>query len=156
MSFEIRILGPADTAVLTRVAEDVFDHPVDPALAETFLADPRHHLAVAIDRGVVVGFASGVHYIHPDKAAELWINEVAVAPTHHGQGIGKAVVHALLVAGRQAGCREAWVLTDDQNKAALNLYRAAGGKRTPVPQVMFSFDLDEVARPGSLKRITRP
>src|SRR5512147_3149419 len=92
MSFEIRILGSADTAVLTRVAEDVFDHPVDPALAETFLADPRHHLAVAIDRGVVVGFASGVHYIHPDKAAELWINEVAVAPTHHGQGIGKAVV----------------------------------------------------------------
>src|SRR5512143_3502801 len=107
MSFEIRILGPADATVLTRVAEHVFDRPVDPALATEFLADPRHHIAVAIDRNLVVGFASGVHYIHPDKPAEFWVNEVGVAPTHHGQGIGKAVVHALLVAGRQAGCAEA-------------------------------------------------
>jgi hypothetical protein len=27
----------------------------------------------------VVGFASAVHYVHPDKAPELWINEVGVA-----------------------------------------------------------------------------
>lgn len=156
MSFEIRILGPADAAVLTEVAEHVFDHPVDPALTAEFLADPRHHIAVALDRNVVVGFASGVHYIHPDKPAEFWVNEVGVAPTHHGQGIGKAVVHALLVAGRQAGCAQAWVLTDDRNQAALGLYRAVGGKRQATPSVMFTFDLDEVARPGPLKRINRP
>jgi aminoglycoside 6'-N-acetyltransferase I len=156
VSFEIRILGPGDAAVLSRVAEDVFDHPVDPALAQAFLEDPRHHLAVAIDRDLVVGFASGVHYIHPDKPAELWVNEVGVAPTHHGQGIGKAVVHALLVAGRQAGCSQAWVLTDEQNQAALGLYRAAGGKREKLPAVMFTFDLDQVARPGNLRRVSRP
>lgn len=155
MSFEIRILGPGDHALLARVADDVFDHAVDPALTAEFLADPRHHLAVAIDRGTVVGFASGVHYLHPDKPAELFVNEVGVAPTHRGQGVGKAVLHALLVAGRQAGCATAWVLTDEGNPPALGLYRDAGGRRSKVPQVLFEFDLDEVARPGSLKRISQ-
>lgn len=156
MSFEIRILGPGDDDVLTRVADEVFDHAVNPSLAAEFLADPRHHLAVAIDRGMVVGFASGVHYIHPDKHAELWINEVAVAPTHRGIGVGRAVVEALLVAGRQAGCAEAWVLTDDDNVPALRLYRAAGGRRKARPDIMFTFDLTGIARPGTLKRISRP
>ena len=55
-----------------------------------FLADSRHHLAVAVDEGRVVGMASAVHYVHPDKPPELWINEVGVAPTHRGLGIGRA------------------------------------------------------------------
>lgn len=63
----IRILGPADAAVLDRVAPQVFDNAVDPRRAAEFLADPRHHLAVALDADVVVGMASGVHYVHPDK-----------------------------------------------------------------------------------------
>ncbi len=61
MTLEYRLLRAGDTAVLDRVADDVFDGEVQPALAREFLDDPRHHLAVAIDDGVVVGFASGVH-----------------------------------------------------------------------------------------------
>jgi len=127
MTLEVRLLGAGDEAVLSRVAPDVFDEPIDPALTREFLSDPRHHIAVAIDDGVVVGFASGVHYIHPDKPAELFVNEVAVAPSHHGRGLGKAVMAALLGAGRAHRCSVAWVLTDRSNAAANALYRAAGG-----------------------------
>ena len=105
----------------------MFDNPVDPALAREFLNDPRHHIAVAIDGGVVVGFASGVHYIHPDKRPQLWINEVGVAPSHHRRGLGRRVVDALLDVGRAHRCRSAWVLTDRTNIAALALYHSAGG-----------------------------
>jgi GNAT superfamily N-acetyltransferase len=97
-------------------------------LARAFLADPRHHIAVAIDDGAVVGFASAVHYIHPDKPAELWINEVAVAPTHRKRGLAKRIVEQALAHGRGLGCKVAWVLTDTDNRAALALYAAAGGK----------------------------
>jgi hypothetical protein len=76
MSLEIKILRAVDASVLDRVADGVFDGPVDDALRLEFLRDPRHHIAVAIDNGTVVGFASGVHQVHPDKPAELWINEV--------------------------------------------------------------------------------
>ena len=76
----IRILGPGDAAVLDHVAEGVFDNAVDPRWTAEFLADSRHHLAVAVDDGQVVGMASAVHYVHPDKPPELWINEVRVGP----------------------------------------------------------------------------
>jgi aminoglycoside 6'-N-acetyltransferase I len=80
---EIRMLGAHDEAVLRNVAPEVFDHALKPALIAEFLRDGRHHLAVAIEDGTVIGFASGVHYVHPDKPSELWINEVGVGPSHH-------------------------------------------------------------------------
>jgi ribosomal protein S18 acetylase RimI-like enzyme len=89
-----------------------------------FLSDPRHHLVAAIDHGAVVGFASAVHYVHPDKRSpEMWINEVGVATTHRGRGVAKAILQRLLDVAREDGCVEAWLLTDRTNEAALRLYR---------------------------------
>ena len=103
MTLDIRLLAPGDERVLARVAPGVFDHDVDPGLTAEFLRDPRHHLAVAIEDGAVVGFASGVHYVHPDKPAELWVNEVGVAPSHQRRGLGKRLLHALFAHGRDLG-----------------------------------------------------
>ena len=144
---EVKILGIADRAVLDHVAPDVFDDHADPRLVTEFLGDSRHHLAVAIDGGLVVGFASGVHYVHPDKPAELWINEVGVAPSHQGRGIGKAVVSTLLQHGKRLGCSEAWVLTERSNQAARRLYASTGGEEAPEDPVMFTFSLDELRVP---------
>lgn len=138
---EFRLAGPDDAALLARAAGDVFDHPVDPDLTAEFLSDPRHHLAIAIDAGQVVGMASGVHYIHPDKAPELWVNEVGVAPSHRGQGVGRRVLGVLLEHGRALGCNEAWLLTDDSNAAARRMYAAAGGRESES-QIMITFDLE--------------
>jgi ribosomal protein S18 acetylase RimI-like enzyme len=137
----IRLLNPADGAVLDAVAPEVFDSPVQPALVKEFLADPRHHLVVAIDDGVVVGFASGVHHVHPDKAAQLFVNEVGVAPSHRRRGIGRELVAALLARGRELGCVEAWVGTEPENVAARALYAAAGGVEDREPFVLVSFPL---------------
>jgi aminoglycoside 6'-N-acetyltransferase I len=78
----IRRLAAGDDAVLAASALDVFDGAPDPELIREFLQDPRHHIVVAIDDDQVTGFATAVHYVHPDKKPELWINEVGVAPTH--------------------------------------------------------------------------
>jgi ribosomal protein S18 acetylase RimI-like enzyme len=137
---EFRLAGPHDAALLARAAGDVFDHPVDPALTAEFLSDPRHHLAIALDDGRVVGMASGLHYVHPDKPPELWVNEVGVTPSHRGQGVGRRVLGVLLERGRALGCHEAWLLTDESNAPARRLYAAAGGRETP--QIMITFDLE--------------
>jgi ribosomal protein S18 acetylase RimI-like enzyme len=141
VTLEIRHLGPDDERVLRNVAVGVFDHEVDPVLASEFLRDPRHHLVVAIEDGSVVGFASGVHYVHPDKPAELWINEVGVAPSHQRRGLGKRLLQAIFARGRDLGCREAWVLTSHANGPAVRLYEAAGGVDMADPPVMFTFRL---------------
>ena len=127
--------------MLEHVAPDVFDEAIDPRLAAEFLDDPRHHLAVAIDEDQVIGFASGVHYVHPDKPAELWINEVGVADSHQRRGIGQAVTRALLEHGARLGCGEAWVLTDETNAPARKLYASCGGAASAAPSVMFTFTL---------------
>jgi ribosomal protein S18 acetylase RimI-like enzyme len=144
MSIEIRVLGPRDEGVLGRVGADVFDDPIHLERAREFLEDPRHHLVVAVEGGVVVGFVSAVHYVHPDKPRpELWINEVGVAETHRGRGAGKAMLRAALEVGRRAGCLEAWVLTNRSNTAAMRLYAGSGGEEGEPDGVMFTFYLDE-------------
>jgi GNAT superfamily N-acetyltransferase len=141
---ETKILRSGDEAVLARVAPGVFDDPIDARAAEAFLADARHHLAVAIDEGVVVGFASAVHYLHPDKPRpEMWINEVGVAPTHRGRGIARAILRALLDTARGLGCTEAWVLTDRGNTPARKLYASVGGTEFDGDTVGYGFELDE-------------
>ena len=79
MTLVVRLLEDGDQGLLGRVAPEVFDHAVDPLLADAFLRDPRHHLVAAIADNRLVGFVSALDYWHPDKPRELWINEVGVA-----------------------------------------------------------------------------
>ncbi len=146
MAIEIRLLGPRDGAVLANVAADVFDGPVNPGFTAEFLGDARHHLAVALDAALVVGMASAIHYLHPDKAPELWINEVGVAQTHRGQGIGKRLLAELFERGRALGCLRAWVLTDRANEPAQRMYAGAGGVEEGGETIMIGFALARSAK----------
>ena len=140
MPIEIRVLGADDAEILANVASDVFDGPVETRWSAEFFADERHHLAVALDDGCVVGMASAVHYVHPDKSPELWVNEVGVAESYQGQGIGQKLLAALFAHGRKLGCTEAWVLTEETNTAGRRLYARAGGVESAA--LMYSFSLD--------------
>ncbi len=137
------MLGAADAPVLERVAAGVFDNPIDPAWSAEFLGDPRHHLAVAMADGLVVGMVSAVHYIHPDKAPELWVNEVGVAPSHQREGIGGKLLAVLFAHGRTLGCTQAWLGTEESNVAARRLYGSVGGEEAPMMHITF-----DLARSG--------
>jgi ribosomal protein S18 acetylase RimI-like enzyme len=130
MAIEIKVLGSDDAGVLMNVAPGVFDNSIDPRMTNAFLGDSRHHLAVAVEGDLVVGFVSAVHYIHPDKPhLELWINEVGVAPTHQGRGLGSDLLRSMLEAGQSNGRSEAWVLTDRSNIPAIRLYSSNGAPK---------------------------
>jgi ribosomal protein S18 acetylase RimI-like enzyme len=135
------LLSTGDEGILGSVAEEVFDHPVRMDLAAEFLSDPRHHIAVALDGGVVVGMASAVHYIHPDKPAQLFIDEVGVTPSYQRQGIASELIARLLAHGRALGCTEAWVAADEDNGPARALYAHVGGQEEPVRAVIYTFPL---------------
>jgi ribosomal protein S18 acetylase RimI-like enzyme len=142
-AIEIKILNHNDMDLLKNVDRDVFDNAIDLQRAAEFIADPRHHLAVAIDDDLAIGFVSAVHYVHPDKPhPELWINEIGVATTHQRQGVGKQLMNAILAVGRELGCETAWVLTERENTAAMSLYAAIGNPEPPSNCVIFSFHLD--------------
>lgn len=138
-TIQIRLLGPDDAAVLSQIADDVFDHEVDPTWCAEFFADPRHHLAVAIDGTQVVGMASAVHYLHPDKPPELFINEVGVAAAYQGRAIGRQLLATLLTHAATLGCESAWVLTEATNTSARRMYAAAGGVEATTAPLMIEF-----------------
>jgi len=150
----VRLARPGDERLIQAAAAGVFDHVPRADLTTEFLRDPRHHLAVAIADGRIVGFVSAVHYVHPDKSAELWINEVAVAPTHQNRRVGRSMLDEMLAHGRRLRCRCAWVLTSHANAAAMRLYATAGGVPEREPSVLFEFDLDHADSKADDRELT--
>ena len=139
--FTVKTLISPDAGLFGNVADGVFDKPINETLVSEFLSDPRHHIIVAIRDDKIVGFASAVHYVHPDKPAELWINEVGVSPNYQRQGVAKAILKEMLRLGKRLRCRSAWVLTDRTNLAANRLYSSVGGRLDPGDTVMYEFDV---------------
>ena len=125
------------------VESGVFDNDVVLPSLEALLADERHHIGLAIDDGLIIGFASAVDYVHPDKPRELWINEVGVAPKWQGRGIAKRLLSLMFEHGRKLGCVEAWVLSEPGNVAANALYRSVKSAHDaePTTALMHSFKL---------------
>ncbi|KUN83369.1 GNAT family acetyltransferase [Streptomyces bungoensis] len=128
-------MGSPDIRRATTVAdltavEHLFDHPVRPEWAERFLTSAGHHLLLARAEGAggPVGFVSGVETVHPDKGAEMFLYELAVAEPYRRRGIGRALVERLAAVARERGCHGMWVAVDTGNDAALAAYRSAGGK----------------------------
>lgn len=149
MALTYRILHRDEEHALDRVHPDVFDGPIQPGPFREFLEDPRHHLAIATeDSETVVGMASAVHFVHPDKPPQLFINEVGVAGPYRNRGVGSRLLRELLDRGRQLGCTISWVATESENEAARALYRKVGGLEAPESVVMYTFDLQEAGTSG--------
>ena len=132
---DIRRLAPGDDALVLAAAE-LFDGPPRPDATAKFLASDDHHLLLALDGGRAVGFVSGVETTHPDKGTEMFLYELAVAEGARGRGVGRSLVAALAALARQRGCYGMWVLTDDDNPAALRAYEAAGGRREELTRLL--------------------
>lgn len=146
MAITIRLLKQGDEAVLGNVAEDVFDEVVRAELVGAFLADPRHHIVVALDGDLVVGMVSAVDYWHPDKPHEFFINETGVDARWQRRGIAKAMMNMMFDHGRSLGCTTAWLGTERSNIAAVGLYTSLGGTEPEPDPVFFEFDLTAAPR----------
>lgn len=126
----VRRVRRDDAHLVGQASAEVFDNPVDAAQLGAFLADPGHEMVVALSEGHVVGFASGTVLLHPDKPPAFLVNEVGVVPARRREGIGTALVDALLSVARARGCRGTWLATEAENDAARALYRRAGARET--------------------------
>jgi ribosomal protein S18 acetylase RimI-like enzyme len=123
-----------------KAAERLFDDPVDLEATRRFLEGDANHLVIAYVDGQPAGFVSGTELRHPDQPEpELFLNELGVDPAFRGRAIGKKLVANLWEIAQSRGCRGMWVLTDDENPAALKVYAGAGGARLPEAQVMFGW-----------------
>lgn len=142
--FVIRVLGPEDLEKV--LGADVFDDAADPEATERFLGrvgagDPRNILVVAEREDRILGFASGTVLDHPDKARNLFIQELGVNQDARRLGLARALLGCLRAEGRARGCKVSWVLTDSDNDAARATYRTTGVDET-TGVVMYEWNED--------------
>lgn len=142
MSIEIRRLLPGDDALFDRIAEEVFDEPVDASRLAAYLTAPGHLFIAALSDGTMVGQCAAVIHRHPDKPTELYIDEVGVSPAFRRQGVARRLVEAMFTLGRELGCEEAWVGTEPDNGAARGLYETLATPAAPAESfVMYVYKL---------------
>lgn len=139
--YDFQIVTPKNENLLESVDQDVFDHAVDQRLLREFLSSPGNILVVAVFNARVVGMATGIAYVHPDKPKSLFINEVGVSSAHRRKGVGKKLLSAMVEWGKRNCCHEAWVATEVNNLAARSLYQATGGIEDEEHAVVYVYPL---------------
>ena len=87
MSISIQMVIPANTALLANISDDVFDYAIASDKLKTFLADSRHGMFIAMDDALVVGQIRGNVHLQPDRASDLYIDNLGVAPSHQRRGV---------------------------------------------------------------------
>lgn len=133
-----RALRKTDLELLLTTPVGLFDHPVDPAQAAAFLADPGHLLILAFAGNEAVGFVSGTVLRHPDKPPSLFVNEVGVREAWQRRGIARRLMQQMMAMGRAHGCEGLWLGTEPDNIAALALFHSLQGDE--VPFIGFGWD----------------
>ena len=136
----VRRLGPGDEDEVPRF-DDAFDGPSDPVQTAAFLRDDRHHLIVSYVDGEPAGFISATEIFQPDKRPELFLNELGVAESMRRRGAATAMMQELTRLCRELGCVTIWVLTDEDNPAAMATYARSGATWDGRRHIMFELDL---------------
>lgn len=125
MSVEIVRVDASNRRVLENVA-DVFDEAINFAFVDAYLAAPNHIMLVAIDEGLVVGQIRGVVHVHPDRLAELYVDNVGVDDAYQRRGIATGLLAELREVAGAMGAEDMWVATEADNAGAIGFYRSVG------------------------------
>jgi ribosomal protein S18 acetylase RimI-like enzyme len=134
----VRRLGPGDDRVVERLAEQA-----PPERASELLADERTILLAAFEDGrdEPIGFVLAHELLRRHgEPSQLFVYEVGVAPEARRRGVATELLHELARIARAHGIRRGFVLTNEENEAAMELYRSLGGERPNADDVLWDFE----------------
>lgn len=115
------------------------------------MPDPAAASKESPQRAVVdaVGFVTGVEMTYPDKGTEMLLYELGIDPSARGKGVGRTLVTARAEVASDLGCYGMWVLTDQDNGAAIRAYEAAGATTPASVPLMMSWTFTDDERRGA-------
>jgi ribosomal protein S18 acetylase RimI-like enzyme len=143
MSVSIHQLSLENAGLLANIDPDVFDHEIRQDMLAAYLSDPRHAMFVAVEDGVVVGQVRGNVHLQPDRASDLYLDNLGTAPSHQRRGIATQLVRALTAWGKAHGCTYVWLATETDNTGAILFYKAQNFERATME--MLATDIGEPA-----------
>ncbi|MEL6998825.1 MAG: GNAT family N-acetyltransferase [Pseudomonadota bacterium] len=95
---------------------------------ERLISDPNEFMRVSENEDGIDGFVrvSSGREAPVDGCSDVEISTLYVQPRHHGQGIGKRLLHAAFDHCRALAVPSVWLTTNAQNDPAIAFYRAQG------------------------------
>jgi ribosomal protein S18 acetylase RimI-like enzyme len=140
MSMEIKPVRAADVEAIAALAREIWQSAyagiisqaqIDYMLGQRYnatrlleeLEKPGYWWVQAFVDGVRVGFSSG--YL-TDVPGEIKLDKVYVHPAQQRGGIGGALIEAVMVHGREAGCSTLILAVNKQNAKAIAAYEKRG------------------------------
>lgn len=142
---ETRRLAPSDRDLarnLFVVMAEVFGEAHEP-LSDSYLErllSREDFWAIAAFVGDEVAGGLTAHTLPMTRleGAELSIYDVAVRPEYQRQGVGRKLLGTLRAGAEEAGLGDVFVGADNDDRHALEFYRAQGGAASPVTIFTFS------------------
>lgn len=135
-NIKLRWLKKDDTDLAEIAAElngptwDVSLHDFTAESLQNFLADENHVYLLGYLDDQIAGAIHCYLYLHPTGVHYLWIDEVDVSKPHRQHGVAKVMMQEVLRYAGEREVAEAWLGTEDDNVAALGLYRGLNPTET--------------------------
>jgi GNAT superfamily N-acetyltransferase len=135
MTVEMDVAGPGDAAAVLELMEQFYageGYPFDRAKAkaalEPFLADPRLGRAwILRERGTAIGyFVLTLGWSLEYGGRDAFVDELFVAPTHRGRGLGRLALETIDEACRELAVSALHLEVEKDNLPASELYGKRG------------------------------
>jgi aminoglycoside 3-N-acetyltransferase I len=129
---------------LFAVMSRVFEEPCEP-LSEEYLIrllSRQEFWAFAAFRGgeIIGGLTAHTLPMTRSEVSEIFIYDIAVRAEHQRKGVGRKLIHAVLVGAATSGADTVIVPADKEDEHALEFYRAVGG--TPSDVTFFTWRVE--------------
>ena len=117
-SMQIRQINKEDTAWIINLCNERWAGPIQIARGRTLYVD-KHPGFIAVQDDKPVGLIT--YQIDGDQCEMTLLDSLV-----EGKGIGTALVNAVKDIAQQAGCKRLWLITTNDNTAALRFFQKRG------------------------------
>jgi ribosomal protein S18 acetylase RimI-like enzyme len=140
MKLTISRLGSGDTEQARINCALFWDMSCAEDHLKRFLSDPNCILLVAEVDGKPAGQITG-YILHrwDSKPPMLFLYSIDVIQSHRREGVARKMIRAFQRIGKDAGCGGSFVVTNESNTPAMQLYRSLGGNRPNPDDVLFEW-----------------
>ena len=109
---------------------------------EEFFKDGKNILLIAQSNDSVVGFLIGYLLLNPQKRLpEIFIYEIETYPAFRRKKVASKLLSFLLDIAKMQGCKEIFLLTEKDNRVAIQFYENTGGKRDLSGVELFTYHI---------------
>ncbi len=156
-SVNVERLAPKDVARASALFKAILDEewlpegvPGEDHIRRSLADNTSVFVVAAVEedgKAIDIGFAMAFRLLSPLKPhAEAYLDDVFVAETHRGQGIGKALVEAVKTHMAAAHVPVLWIATDADNGAMTALMDGQDGSERTDDVVHYALELPVVAK----------